>query len=258
MDTANLDHCRMINAQYSILVLISALTFACSSVPSATKASPSPSPKTLSPDAVRIDKSLNVSFSSYSKDWPVGWLWIDPDEKNVPTPHDTKKRVLRIRIPTGKDLAGDRRNAPRYIKAITGDFQIETRVAFLPKENYQGAGLLIYIDDQNYMRFERAYGGFGGGGEGIRLDVREIGGYRSIVSPREIQTDSAETELRVVRRGQVFIAYWRSDENDRWQLAGEFISDYPETILAGLVACNTAEEITADFAYIRLSPVPPQ
>ena len=242
------------NARCSIIVLLSAIGFACGSAPLADKATPLPLPKAIPPDAVRIDKAVNVSFSTYSKDWPVAWQWIDPDEKNVPTLYDTKMRVLRIRIPSGKDLAGDRRNAPRYVKAITGDFQIETRVKFLPKENYQGAGLLIYVDDNNYMRFERAYGGFGGGSEGLRLDVRRGGEYRSLVTPREIQTDSRETELRIVRAGRVFSAYWRANKNPEWLKAGEFVSDYAESIFAGLVACNTAEEITAEFAYIRLLP----
>ena len=254
MDKASVSQCKMMNARCSIMVLFSAIGFACSSTPLANKATPSPAPKPIPPDAVRIEKAVNVSFSTYSKDWPVGWLWIDPDEKNVPTPHDTKMRVLRFRIPSGKDLAGDRRNAPRYVKAITGDFQIETRVKLLPKENYQGAGLLIYVDDNNYMRFERAYGGFGGGAEGIRLDVRSLNEYRSLVTPREIQTDAGETELRIIRDGQVFTAYWRADKNAEWLKAGEFVSDYPESILAGLVACSTAEEITAEFAYIHLLP----
>jgi regulation of enolase protein 1 (concanavalin A-like superfamily) len=235
-----------------MILLISVLAAACGAAPAVNQVAPTPLPKPTPPGAIRVDKPINVSFSTYSTDWPVGWEWIDPDEKKAPTPHDTKKRVLRLRIPTGKDLAGERRNAPRYLKAIAGDFQIETRVRFLPKENYQGAGLLIYVDDKNYIRFERAYGGFGGGSEGIRLDVREAGEYRSIVTPREIQTDAGETEMRIVRSGQVFTGFWRVADDPEWRKAGEFVSDYPEAIHAGLVACNTAEEITAEFQYIRL------
>lgn len=238
-----------------LAVLISfALAFSACDTPPVAKNSPPPSSASIPAEAVKIDKPVNVSFSTYSREWPVGWQWIDPDEKYNPTQHDVKKGVLRIKIPTKKDLYGDNRSAPRYIKAITGDFQIETRVRFSPKENYQGAGLLIYKDADNYMRFERAYGGIGGGGEGIRIDVRRTSGYTPIVTPGDIQTEAGEVDLKIVRSGRVFTGYWRLDEEFEWREAGEFESDYPETILAGVVACNTAREVTAEFAYIRLLP----
>ncbi len=253
--------CKTQNCLVKIIGLVILATFAgvflnaCSSPPPAkTVASPLPEP--IPAEAVRVEKPVNVSFSTYSKEWPVGWQWIDPDEKYNPTPHDVKKGVLRIKIPTKKDLYGDNRTAPRYVKAITGDFQIETRVRFLPKENYQGAGLLIYQDANNYMRFERAYGGVGGGGEGIRIDAPDANGYRAIVTPGDIKTEAGEVDLKLVRVGKLFTAYWRLDEESEWREVGEYQSDYPETILAGVVACNTAREVTTEFAYIRLLSAP--
>jgi hypothetical protein len=145
-------------------VLITVFAFSCRPLPLEEKRVATPAPRPVLAEGQRIEKNVNVSFSTYSTEWPVGWHWIDPEEKYNPTPHDVKKRVLRFKIPTGKflDLKGD--TAPRYVKSITGDFQIETRLKFLPKENYQGAGLLIYQDSFNYLKFERAYGG---GGEGL-------------------------------------------------------------------------------------------
>lgn len=238
----------------AIFIALTTIFTACGEVPENTKA-PAKAAAPVSPLAERINKVTNVSFSTYSKDWPVGWQWIDPDEKDHPTRHSVKTGVLRVTIPTGKDLIGDNRKAPRYLKTVTGDFQIETRVKFLPKENYQGAGLLIYLDEDNYIRFERSYGGFGGGGEGIRFDIRDPQGFRPIVKPGEIQTGAKTVGLKIVRKGQQFTAYWRLDDNTEWEKAGEILSDYPDTVLIGLVACNTAEEITAEFAYIRLLPV---
>ncbi|HVF46860.1 MAG TPA: DUF1349 domain-containing protein [Pyrinomonadaceae bacterium] len=229
-------------------------TCSCASPPVAQRSKATPAPAPIPPESVKVEQPVNVSFSTYSKEWPVGWQWIDPAEKYDPTPHDVKKGVLRISIPSKKDLYGDNRTAPRYIKAITGDFQIETRVKFLPKENYQGAGLLIYKDDDNYIRFERAYGGVGGGGEGIRLDARTPGGYFPIVTPGEIQTSAPSVDLRIVRHGRMFTAYWRFDEESEWREAGVFESDYPQTIMAGLVAANTAREVVAEFIYIKLLP----
>ena len=141
-----------------------ALVTACGSAPPEKKAVAVSTPAPLTPQPVEIQKPVNVSFSTYSTEWPVDWQWIDPDERNDPTPHDVRSGVLRITVNSKKDLFGDKRNAPRYLKAIKGDFQIETRVRFTPKENYQGAGLLVFKDENNYLSFERAYGGRGGGG----------------------------------------------------------------------------------------------
>lgn len=232
------------------------LTCGCASPPVAQRSKATPASSPIPAEAVKVNQPVNVSFSTYSKEWPVGWQWIDPNEKSDPTPHDVKKGVLRISIPPQKDLYGDNRSAPRYIKAITGDFQIETRVKFLPKENYQGAGLLIYKDDDNYIRFERAYGGVGGGGEGIRLDARTLDGYFPIVTPGEIQTSAPSVDLRIIRNGRIFTAYWRFDEESGWREAGVFESDYPQTIMAGVAAVNTARDVTAEFAYIKLLPAP--
>lgn len=235
------------------LIVGIALAAACGSAEQPKKVELS-KPEPLPPPAEKIEKPVNVSFSTYSTEWPVGWQWIDPDEKDKPTPKDVKKGVLRVRIPNGKDMYGENLTAPRYVKPITGDFQIETRVRFAPKENYQGAGLLIYSDAGKYIRFERSYGGVKGGGEGLRLDVKDRSDYRPIVTPDDIQTELTEVDLKIVRSGKLFSAYWREDEEASWQEVGQYEGDFPDTVLAGLIACNTAREITAEFAYIRLTP----
>lgn len=236
-------------------VLICAVLFAgaCASPPpKKTAVAPERSP--LPPEAERVEKPVNVSFSTYSKEWPVGWQWIDPGERDLPTPKDVKKGILRVRIPTGKDLRPDNTTSPRYVKPISGDFEIETRVRFLPKENYQGAGLLIYQDDRNFLRFERAYGGSGGGGEGLRVDVRAGGEFRSLLTPDDAPTSADEIDLKIIRDGAKLIAYWRVDEESGWREAVEFDSGFPETVYAGLVMSNTAREIVAEFDFIRLLP----
>lgn len=236
-----------------ILIVGIALWAACGSAEQPKKVVVS-RPEPLPPPAEKIEKPVNVSFSTYSTEWPVGWQWIDPDEKDKPTPKDVKKGVLRVRIPNGKDMYGENLTAPRYVKPISGDFQIETRVRFAPKENYQGAGLLIYSDAGKYIRFERSYGGVKGGGEGLRLDVKDRSDYRPLVTPDDIQTELDEVDLKIVRAGKHFSAYWREDEEASWREVGQYEGDFPDTVLAGLIACNTAREITAEFAYIRLTP----
>lgn len=187
---------------------------------------------------------------------PDGWHWIDPDGAQNPTRHEMKEAKFSITIPTTKDLYGENRTAPRLLKAVKGDFQIEARVRFDPTEDYQGAGLLIYVDGMNYLRLERSYGGLREGGSGIRLDSRKRDQYESLTTPGEVPTTAKDVELKIVRRGNVFTAFWRADENAEWREVEEFTSDFPETVQAGIIGCNTATEIDAEFSRIRLLPQP--
>jgi hypothetical protein len=191
------------------IVVCLTLLLGCRPQPSEVRRVPTPIPPTPFPqEAQRVDRATNVSFSTYSKDWPVGWLWIDPDERNVRTPHNVKKAVLSLTIPTGKDLARDNRTAPRYMKALSGDFEIETRVRALPKENFQGAGLLIYWNDNNYIRLERSFAG-PDGGEGIAFRIRRGDQLEQLTV---IDDHSEMTDLKFRRQGASFSCYWRRDE----------------------------------------------
>jgi len=217
--------------------------------PASRSATPAPLP------GEPVQTPANVSFSTYSKDWPVGWQWIDPDEDTVPTRHDTKKGVLRVRVPNGKELSEARQNAPRYLKSLSGDFQIETRLRFSPAENYQGAGLLLYVDGRTYMRVERAYGRPGGGAAGFRVDIRTPEeGQRTLVTTADVPYDGNEVSLRLVRSGNDVTALYRPDENSEWRELAHQALSLPPSVLAGVVACNTAREITAEFQYIHLLP----
>lgn len=247
-----------ITAAVSAFVIAAVIVSACSRpVPNKNSSLPptpeiSPTPPVSEPEKVTQD--TNVSFSTYSEDWPVGWRWIDPDEAHAPTPHDVKNGVLRVRIPSGRELRGNYANAPRYLKAIEGDFEIETRVRFRPTENYQGAGLMIYVNDLNYVRLERGYGGVGGGVGAIRFDARRSGEFKPIAQPGDIETDADIVDLKLVRNGNLIIAFWRIDEENPWREVGEYEAAFPETVLTGLIAANTARETTAEFLYIKLSP----
>jgi regulation of enolase protein 1 (concanavalin A-like superfamily) len=240
------------------LVIAASIVSGCSRPVSNKNTAPTPTPETSptpsvsEPEAIKND--VNVSFSSYSDDWPKGWRWIDPDEAHAPTPHDVKRGVLRVRIPSGKELRGKYANAPRYVKAIEGDFEIETRVRFRPTENYQGAGLIIYVSDLNYVRLERGYGGIGGGAGSIRFDARLNGEFTPVSQPGDTETDAEMVDLKLVRSGNLILAYWRLDEENPWREVGEYEAAFPQTVLAGLMAANTARETTAEFLYIKLSP----
>lgn len=225
-----------------------------SPVESAVAPSPTATPSEVMPTGVTVDKVQTVKFADGK--FADGWQWIDPDGEYSPTPYEFKDGRLKMTITTTKDLYGGNRTAPRLLKAVSGDFQIEARVKFDPSQDYQGAGLLIYMDGDNYIRFERAFGGIGGGGSGMRLDTRVKGEYTPLITPIDIPTTSVDCELKITRRLNVFSVYWRENESSEWRFVEDIESSYPETIQVGVIGCNTASETKTEFSNIRLSPQP--
>jgi regulation of enolase protein 1 (concanavalin A-like superfamily) len=199
----------------------------------------------------KVEKLMEISFEPGG--FPSDWRWIDSDSKYNPTKYDTKSGVLHIDIPTGKDLFGESRTAPQLLKAVTGDFEIETKVKFDPNDYYQGAGILVFRNDNNYIRLERGFGGVGGGENGVRFDKREDEVYEPIATQEKFPTSAKIVELRMRRVGREFTAFWRVP-GEEWKEVGKYSSSYPEIVQVGLIACNTAQEIPVEFSYIKLSP----
>ena len=96
-----------------------------------------------------------------------GWgAWIDPDGDC--TAEDTDSGLV-IRVPgSPHDLSSElgRMNAPRVLQEIDGDFiaQVYVEATQRPagesligaRTPYNGSGLLLYFDDDHYVRLERA------------------------------------------------------------------------------------------------------
>ena len=255
----------------SIIILsLTLAAAACGSTPTSTPNSPTPTANgpvanaaaysnanaNAAPPApvvgARVTAATDHKFSS--EGIPKGWRWVDSDPLNGPVKYETAGGTLKFTVPSGKDMFGENRTAPHMTRPIEGDFQIETRVRFDPKADYQGAGLFIYRDGENYIRLERAFGGTGGSGSGIRLDARTKDEYTPITTPDQAETTARSVDLKIIRVGQKFIGFWRLDENGEWKEVGEFDSDYPDTVEVGIIACNTGPEIPVEFSFIKLTP----
>lgn len=233
------------------ILFASLLLFACESQPPPQKQILPPTPTPSPINGLRITRNTNVSFNTYSKEWPVEWEWIDPDRHPV-TPHDTHRAVLHLVVPKGKDLSLERNNAPRYLKAISGDIEMETKVAAHPVLNNQGAGMLIWLGEKDYIRFERSTAD---GVSGIEVLVRHGDEITPLVTTRAVRTETGETSLKIRREGSTFVFLWRDSEKGEWNKAARYEADYPASILIGLVATNTADEFDVNFAYIRFGPL---
>lgn len=160
-------------------------------------------------------------------------------------------------------------NAPRVFTPVTGDFTVQVKVSAdfdpgrTPAEGinraFHGAGLLIWQDELNYLRFER--------GELIRADgarryfaptlqLRLGGLYVEQLGPpargQPVFTEPA-TYFRVQRKGARMSA-WYSRDGESWQIAREFESFTGAAIQVGICAVNTAaKEFSVTFDEFKIT-----
>jgi regulation of enolase protein 1 (concanavalin A-like superfamily) len=156
---------------------------------------------------------------------------------------------LRLSAPDGKDMWVGNYDAPRLLRPVSGNFIIETPVEFNPTTHYQGAGILIYQDDGNFLRLERGFGGLAPTGNSVSF-VKEGEGLVGDAVP----IDATRVELRVQRVGNQFTAWWR-EPNKAWQQIGSTDLDLQPDVQVGVlqVANWGGEQINADFDYVRIS-----
>lgn len=221
--------------------------------PAATTSKPvMTDPQPATPAGQPVTQEVEVKFA---EKLPDGWTFTDPKKDGPASEMKIANGRLVLPIPSGRDLYADNLTAPRVTKAIKGDFQIDTRVKFSPKQDYQGAGLVVFGGKDRYLRLERAFGGTGGGEGGIRLDVRMEDKYEPLSTPQDIATEADEVELRLIRKGKQFSAYWRLNEEAEWREVGQVELAYGESVEVGLLGCNTGDDIVAEFSFIKLAPV---
>src|SRR5262249_26696617 len=113
-----------------------------------------------------------------------------------------------------------KQNAPRAIDDIKGDFRLAVKVAAFPtpKPNtsandqlsYVGAGVLVWKDDRNYVRLERA--AEGNAASQFALVKGFLDGKEICSEQREV--DDKDTYLSVTREGNNFTFETSPDGSD--------------------------------------------
>ena len=202
----------------------------------------------------KVTVSEDVRFTA-EQDSP-NWKWTDPSASGTTIEVERSEDTLKFVVPTGRDLYGTNGSAPRFIKPVEGDFQIEVRIKFDPREDYQGAGILVQTGPDRYLRFERGFGGVEGGTSGLRLDVRTGSDYKAITTPDDVPTEATSVDLKLLRIANSFTAFWRVNEDSEWKEVGLYESEYPQAVEVGLIACNTGVPIRVEFSNLKLAPVP--
>jgi regulation of enolase protein 1 (concanavalin A-like superfamily) len=178
------------------------------------------------------------------------WEWTDPgDDANYNLA--VRSGFLRMRVPDGNDLAWLNCDAPRLTLTQKGDFVIETLVEFDPSENYQGAGLLVWQDENTFLRLEFGYGGLGDEVRKTAFLVQENGNL-DLIDSLELAETVKKVELRITRSGSFYTAEYRQGSGP-WQSAGSIELDLNPNLEVGICQVTMAnDEIAADFDYFKL------
>jgi serine/threonine protein kinase/regulation of enolase protein 1 (concanavalin A-like superfamily) len=182
------------------------------------------------------------------------WTLINPGSDATVTAQGS----LRISVPIGHDLYPDLINAPRLLQPIEGNFTAETLVDFNPKYKYQGAGIIVWQDTNNFIRLEHGYGDFGG----IAFEQEANGSYTKFVqaffqAARSQPTTATRVGLRVQREDNRFIASWYSPSSGiNWQEVGDTQATFKRSVMVGLAVVNSPQSphiAIANFDFFRVA-----
>jgi hypothetical protein len=174
---------------------------------------------------------------------------------------------LTIAVPgTAHDLCAelDLMNAPRLLHPIKGDFIVQVRVVGTVRPEgqsnvaghapFNGAGILLWKDDKNYVRLERA--AFTRGAERqhyMNFELRRGGEPVDLPGEVPVIPDQA-TYLRLERRNGQLIPS-TSQDGLQWQVGTPIADEYPGAVSlgVGVAAVNSATTpFTAEFEGLLL------
>ncbi len=208
-----------------------------------------PAPSSI-PTVVTCSRAFSDDFKTSLNS---RWTWTNPE-------NDTNKTVdgrLHVTVPVNHDLYRDLTNAPRLLQPIDGNFTIETCVDIAPVYKYQGAGVLVWQDTQNFIRLERGHGDF----DGISFEQEINGNFTKFVQAfyqaDSMPTNSTRIGLRIQRAGYHFIAWWQ-DTNARsdWKKVSETLVSLQNSLMVGLAVVNSpasSQTLTATFEYFHVT-----
>ncbi len=173
------------------------------------------------------------------------WHWV----REIPTHWSLTANPGYLRIITEpKDIWQQTNTAPLLLQAAPSDnYIIETKVYITPLYQHQQGGLVIYGNDDNYVRL--TYGFFNW--IGIEFGKEISGNFQSIV----IDVPSrASYYLRIMKIGKSFSGYYSEDGNN-WVLVVLHSGVNLTPSYIGLLAFHSpggASETPADFDYFKV------
>jgi regulation of enolase protein 1 (concanavalin A-like superfamily) len=203
-----------------------------------------------------------------------GWgQWNDPDGDCT---YKLEKEKLTVAVPAGAhDLSAEyvRMNAPTVLKEITGDFSLVVRVSgkFAPegqvvnnRPSYQAAGLVVMLDNRNYLRLERAAtrpNNARSAMHTITYELRLNGAVQRAAGQTDNRTEDTPLYLLIQRQGERMAAAVSKDGKE-WQNLGEKNLTKQEKLKVGVTAINLSavpfEPLFEEFQIVEMESQKPE
>ncbi len=179
----------------------------------------------------------------------VGWQWIREDQAEW----RIRDNQLEVRSQSGRIWGGnDAKNLLLRGLLKRTDLAASVRVAHQPAEKWEQAGLLWYVDDDNFVKLISEHID----GKMYVVTAREQGGKGTVVG--KVEVPAANLQLRLqVQAGRV-TGQWRLQPDDAWSDAGSSEFDAPGDPRFGLFTQNGPQDEVRwvrfdDFAVVQLS-----
>jgi regulation of enolase protein 1 (concanavalin A-like superfamily) len=176
--------------------------------------------------------------------------------------------TLVITVPGGiHDMSGVRedrnRTAPRVLQEVEGDFTFSVKVTAefdppaQPGSNaFNGAGILVFDSDQNFLRLERNLWTTPDGRKVNYAPLFEYWYHNQMKSQEQGSPlpffKGKSTFLRLERAGNQFTASV-SDDGIEWEETNSTSAEFPTRVKVGVSAVNTAAtQFTVQFSDLAL------
>ena len=200
-----------------------------------TSATPTPTP-------TAVPGSDNFNSSTLGSQWS----WVREDN----THWSLTAAPGYMRITTqGGDIYGTGNTAKNILtqNAPSGDWSIVTKLTFpaKPSVNYQQSGLIVYQNDDNYVKLIRIYSG------GNKFEYcKEIAAAASYEQVADNLTETT-VYLKITKSGNNYSGYYSVDGTNYTQV-GTTQTVSLSSIKVGLVSFG-GTEINADFDYFNIN-----
>lgn len=181
------------------------------------------------------------------------WSWVREDSTHWSLA--AQPGSLRITSQTGT-ISGATDTAKNLLvqNAPAGDWSIITKLTLSskPAQNKQQAGLLVYVDDSNYIRINRMYdSGLGGN----RFDfVKEINGTETGAGSANDTIVSTTVYLKIVKAGTIYSGYFSADSVNYTKIGSDLTATLssPKVGLFAYNGTGAVSELNADFDFVSI------
>jgi beta-xylosidase len=205
---------------------------------------PTPTPKvqqkTQSPLAMAAGFKDDFSQSVLDK----RWFWVR--EKPASWSLNTQPGFLTLVCAEGDLYESHNNNSNTLLSKIdVPDFEIETKVSVKPLANFDQAGLVVYFNDDNYIKLIRIFSN----GSKIEL-LREGRGKGS--PPIQLLSNASTVYLRLIKKGSSYAGFYSTNGTDYRRVGGVSLTTEGGPKV-GLIAfsLSSRQNIKASFDYFQ-------